>query len=92
MLDHLQSSAGASLIYFLAEAAAGDFLGEPCNSGHAIDKVDGNSQEVVLLFELCPGGHLLDLLESNQCKLSEAVFSMACAQATETPSQSNKNV
>jgi len=40
--------------------------------GHAIDKVDGNSQEVVLLFELCPGGHLLDLLESNQCKLSEA--------------------
>lgn len=40
--------------------------------GHHLDKADNGSKEVVLLFELCPGGHLLDLLELNQCRLTEA--------------------
>lgn len=43
--------------------------------GHAIDKDFGserNAKEVVLLFELCPGGHLVDFLEANQLRLSEA--------------------
>jgi len=50
--------------------------------GHAIFNIDGNSKEVVLLFELCPGGHLLDLLELHHCRLSEAkilsVFTDVC--------------
>lgn len=50
--------------------------------GHTTEKACGNAKEVMLLFELCPGGHLLDLLEMHQGKLSEAkilsVFTDVC--------------
>lgn len=40
--------------------------------GHAINTTDsGRAKEVCLLFEFCPGGHLLDLLDKYQGKLSE---------------------
>jgi len=49
--------------------------------GHTVSN-EGSAKEVVLLFELCTGGHLLDLLERNQGVLSEdrilAVFLDVC--------------
>jgi serine/threonine protein kinase len=50
--------------------------------GHTSGRADGGAQEVVLLFELCPGGHLLDLLTNSNGRLNEAkilsVFTEVC--------------
>jgi len=47
--------------------------------GHVLDKTENGASEVVLLFELCSGGHLLDLLERNRGRLSEDQILLAFA-------------
>lgn len=39
--------------------------------GHTIATTETRAKEAVLLFECCTGGHLLDMLERHQGKLSE---------------------
>eukprot|EP00913_Durusdinium_trenchii_P028622 g26844.t1 len=41
--------------------------------GHIL-LTEGKSKEVAMLFEFCPGGHLLNLLEKFEGKLSEKVI------------------
>eukprot|EP00421_Protoceratium_reticulatum_P063579 CAMPEP_0168422872 /NCGR_PEP_ID=MMETSP0228-20121227/34017_1 /TAXON_ID=133427 /ORGANISM="Protoceratium reticulatum, Strain CCCM 535 (=CCMP 1889)" /LENGTH=873 /DNA_ID=CAMNT_0008436817 /DNA_START=8 /DNA_END=2625 /DNA_ORIENTATION=- len=50
--------------------------------GHTVCNSEGRAKEVILLFELCTGGHLLDLLERNKGVLREerilSVFTDLC--------------
>jgi len=39
--------------------------------GHTVCDTEGRAKEFILLFELCPGGHLLDLLDRNNGQLHE---------------------
>jgi len=39
--------------------------------GHTVGDTEGRAKEVILLFELCTGGHLLHLLERNKGVLKE---------------------